>query len=301
MAGRCLHPDDVRPNPTLGTFYYVPFDHSGERTGPDMRLLVAYRFPPSMHFLPDVSAEYRRPYPTFLPDSYIGPVVGVDHTRLSTAVLINNRWVTVWSCHPYPQPTGPPLLVGTHHLRPIAASISPTWSGSAAAHVRPVHDPWDHPFQDLWIFNGELGLSHVVSPGHHVPPRFLLTGAAWARLYHVREHIRARARFSRSALGSTFVRGDLPSRDRLMLTRCLHTFLDYPLVADNPSYSLHVVMAYQRAAIRRRRIATFLRGVVRRRRAARALQRRHLLSAERVLPPHILGLEHAVQAIAEFL
>ena len=301
MAGRCLNPDDVRPNPALGTYYYVPHNHSGERTGPDMRLLVAYRFPPSMHFLPQAPPEYRRPYPTFMPDSYIGPVVGVDQTRLSTSALINNRWVTVWSCHPHPQPAGPPLLIGTHHLRPARVGANPSWSSRLSAHIRPVHDPWDHPYQDLWVFNGELGLGHIVAPGRHIPPRFLLTGAAWARLYHVREHIRGTAQASLWTPGHPFRRGDLWWRDRHALCRCLHHFLDYPLVADNPSYSYHVILAQQTELLPRRRLHAFLCGIVRRRRIARANEKRRLLLADRALPPPVLGLENAVQIIAEYL
>ena len=284
MAGRCLHPDDVRPNPTLGSYYYVPYNHSGERTGPDLHMLVAYRFPPSIHFRPGVPAAYRIPYPTFAPGSYIGPVVGVDHSSLTASVLIDNHWVTIWSCHPEPQPTGPPLLFGTHHLRPVPASQL-----GVTGHFQ--WEPWDHPFQDLWFYTRDIGISHVVEPGRHAPPRFLLTGPAWFRLFNVREFIRH----------NSDPRGGLPAADLRALARMLHLHLDYPPIAGVPLRGIGIAPYQQMDLIPRARIQRFLRGWIHRRRRARAEERRRLIHADAILPPRLLSFVHVVQSIAEYL
>ena len=285
MAGHCLHPNDVRPNPPLGTYYYVPHDHTGERIGPHLHMLAAYRFPPTAHFVPGMSTAYRTLYPTFQPDSYIGPVVGIDHSDRSTAVLINNHWVIVWSSQPEPQPGGPPFLLGTHHIRPVsAAHFAPSWS-------HPAHEPWDHPFQDLWLYTPDLGISHLAAPGRYSPPRFLLTGAAWLRLFQVRDLIRRNA-----DEGSLWV-----YHYRQALARMLHHFLDYPPLANGPFPGTGLAFIQQIDVVPRGRIQNLLRTWIRARREVRADERRRLIYADELLPPLILSLAHAVQFIAECL
>ena len=99
MAGRCAHPDNVRPNPTLGSYYYIPYGHTGDRAMPDRHLLAAYRYPPSVFYRPEdsygVSPMFRIPRPMFSPRTSIGPVVGIDHCCRATSVLIHSHLVIV--------------------------------------------------------------------------------------------------------------------------------------------------------------------------------------------------------------
>ena len=285
MAGRSPRLDAVRPNPLLGTCYYVPSDHTGERTEPNRNMLAAYRFPPSVRSAPGNSAIRRYPVPAFFPDSVIGPVVGVDHTATTTAALINNLWVTVWSCMAPGPFTAPTPIPGALHLRPIPAGrFAPTWTDG----------PWDHPFQDLWLYTPDLGISHLAAPGRHAPPRFLLTGAAWFRLSQVHAFIRRHP-------SGDLLRGGLSMPDRLALARTLHLHLDYPPIPNGPYRSPGLALFQQCDLVPRQRIHTFLQDWIHRRRVARAELRRRLIHDGRLLPPSTLPLGNVIQSIAECL
>ena len=129
MAGSCARPDDVRPNPSLGSYYYIPHCHTGVRVLPNLDLLAAYRFPPSVYCQPqdshDTPAMYRFPRPMFTPGTSIGPVVGVDHCRLATSVLIRSHWVVIWTCRMVGRRKGREVFEGTHHFYPILSAQNP--------------------------------------------------------------------------------------------------------------------------------------------------------------------------------
>ena len=290
MAGRCAHPDDIRPNPTLGTYYLVPHGHSGSRTGPDLRMLASYRFPPSTHRLPGVLPVQSCPFATFAPGTIIGPVVGVDHTSLCTSVLVHHRWVTVWSGHNKTMPSGITYLIGTHHLRPIPpAQLSRFWQTYPHHPIDPARAPWNHPFEDLWRYAQEISLSHVSGLTFDTPPRFLLTGPVWRYLHDLQARHRPGP----------------PLTDAHLRTwgLSLHPRLDYPalggLAWPLPTEPLN---EYQWAEIiPRALIVAHLRMWVHSRRRRRAKERRRLIYAERILPPHIMGLTHVIRFISECL
>ena len=300
MAGRCPDPDNVRPNPPLGTYYHVPLDHEGERTGPNPHMLAAYRFPPSTHYMPDRSSAYLTPYPAFFPGSYIGPVVGVDHTPTRTAVLINQHWVTVWTCRPAAPPALPAPTLGIHHLRPAPAALVRSWAPTN-------QDPWDPPFHALSVLSPDLGISHVSAPGtRHSLPQFLITGAAWFRLHQVREYIRLRLE------GDRLLRDwrELSMSDRQALARTLHNYLDYPPTSAGPTRhsalrtaprALGLTLILLPVVWPRARIMIALRRWIWRRRAARVRERSRLIYADRLFPPPILALEGTVHNIAAYL
>ena len=82
---------DVRPNPEVGTFYYIPPGHSGHRTGPDMSFAVAYRGPPSFHVRPEVPGAWSAPQCIYAPRSCVGPAIGIDHSPLQYS-LATTGW-----------------------------------------------------------------------------------------------------------------------------------------------------------------------------------------------------------------
>ena len=62
-------------------------------------MAVGYLFPPNTHRDPDTPDSWRIPYPIYRPGETIGPVIGADHDKLSTAILIANHWVVIWSAY----------------------------------------------------------------------------------------------------------------------------------------------------------------------------------------------------------
>ena len=275
----------IRPNPTLGQCYYVPEDPTGARGDFRHNMLVAYRFPPSIRHMPDSPASRRLPVPAFWPDSVIGPVVGVDHTITGTDVLINGLWVTIWSRPPPRRPRAPGPAIGAMLLLPTRASylqIPPTWT-----------EGWDHPFQDLWPYTADLGISHLAAQGRHLPPRFLLTGAAWYRLFLVHTSIRLRP--------GAALRVNLTFTDRLLLARALHPALDFPPIPNGPHPNPGLALIQRCDVFPRRRVETFLRSWVRRRRAAKADEYQRHLYYCRLLPPPALPLGNVLQSISECL
>ena len=300
MAGRCPDPANVRPNPPLGTFLYVPLHHDGERTEPNPDMLAARRFPPSCYDRLLEPTALRSPYPAFAPNSHIGPVVGVDHTPSLTAVLIHQHWVTIWTCRPAAPPERPTPTMGIHHLRPLPVPV-PARSICV----------WDQPFPDLWPMDSDFGISHVSAPGRYHPPRFLLTGAAWFRLYQAREFIRlasVRPAFARAA-GDLWLYGLDPS-DRQVVARILHRYLDYPPAPASPRRraalrlqprGLGLTIIQLPGAVPRARITMLLRDWIRRWRAVRTQERHRLIRADRLLPGAILALDHTIWLIAAYL
>ena len=158
----------------------------------------------------------------------------------------------------------------------------PTWT-----------DGWDHPFQDLWPYTADLGISHLAAPGRLMPPRFLLTGQAWYRLFLVHTSIRLRP-------GAAY-RGGLSFTDRLMLARALHPALDFPPIPNGPRPNPGLALVQRCDLIPRRRVQTFLRGWIHQRRATKtARYQRHLYFC-RLLPPPALPLGNVLQSISECL
>ena len=313
MAGRSPHPANVRPNPTLGTYYYVPRDHLGYRTLPDIQMLAAYRFPPSTFLDPARAPVHRTLCPAFSPDTYIGPVVGVDHTPSSTSVLIQRFWVTVWECRPAAPPLRPAPTEGVHFFRPVARCYTRAWED--AWDQPECYGFWDQPFHDLRSLSPYLGISHVSHPGRYYPPRFLLTGAAWYRLHHVREFIRIRIGLSGRSTSSSGAPLEgvpmLPIEDLRSLARVLHRFLDYPSISHDicpppvaPRLlprSVSLCILQLPGVVPRARIEKALRRWILRRRTARTLERHRLILADRLFPPPILALDPIVRTIASCL
>ena len=285
MAASSPRSATIRPNPLLGACYYVPADHTGERAdGGHPNSLAAYPFPPSIRSAPNRSPMRHHPVPAFFPDSVIGPVVGVDHTAAATAVLINNLWVTVWSTTVHAPCASTTPIPGVSHVLPLPTRPLPLWTNG----------PWDHPFQDLWLYTPDLGISHLAAPGRHSSPRFLLTGAAWFRLCQVHAFLRCHP-------SGDLLRGGLSARDRLMLARTLHLSLDYPLIPNGPHRSSGLALLQQADLVPRQRISAFLRIWIRRKRTARAALRTRLLHGGRLVPPCFLPLGNIIGLIAECL
>ena len=179
-VGRCLHPSDVRPNPALGDFYYVPMHHRGLRTTSRPDMLAAFRFPPSCHADPKAPSDCQVYRPVYLPGSYVGPVIGVDHAPHCTAVLDGPYWVVIWVAHLERNPADPwvPIRRGLHILRPVSWQQVREARLTSASPDGPTTLRWHHQFLDLWDYSGQLGMHHVTLPQADTPPRFLLSGQA---------------------------------------------------------------------------------------------------------------------------
>ena len=293
MAGRCVNPDSVRPNPTLGTYYLVPspsLEHhnlSGVYSGPACPMLVSFSHPPSSHRRPD---RPRNPTPTFRPGTIIGPVAGVDHAPACTAVLVHQRWVIVWTGRRTTTTQGVSRVTGFHWLRPIPLPLLRRYTHS---HLFPFHptnpDNLPHPFVDLWHYARELGLSHVSYLSLDSRPKFLLTGPVWSALYD---------------LSSRHQPWHPPPDAELRhWARTLHPRLDYPALggAAGPHPRDSLTPAQAEDLVPRARIVVHLRRWVHRRRQRKSRIKRHLIASERILPPHVLTLANVVACIAECL
>ena len=98
------------------------------------------------------------------------------------------------------------------------SSKAPTTS--TLSHPRSIHryaNPGTTPSKTS-LYTREIGLNHVVTPGWHAPPAFLLTGAAWHRLIRVQDYARERTRFPTG----------LPRYDLRVMANTLNLRLDYP-------------------------------------------------------------------------
>ena len=305
---------DVRPNPCLGAFYWIPPGHSGHRTGPDLSMAVGYLFPPSTHCDPDTPDSWRIPYPLYAPGEIIGPVIGVDHSKLSMAVLIANHWIVVWSAYAVWQQGFLSHYQGLHHYYPDLPQCKARrdiWLSDNLG------VPFRDPFHDLWPLAEYLGLSHIyLSTDHHIPalPRFLISGDAWVRLYGVREFLH----------DCTDREGAIANEDLLLGLHRLYYFLDYPATAYTPggqsdtpaipnllqiaagsirphvpSPALAKIKATDRQA--RGRLCRWFRKWVRTRRERRKLAWATLLHITRLLTGAVPALPHVLEVIGASL
>ena len=287
-AGDSTRPDFVRPNPTLGAFFYIPHDHAGPRTSPDLTYLAAYTHPPSLHSVPGAPPDFRRPHVAFRPDTCIGPVVGVDHTPRCTAVLIAGYWVIIWRSR---------YWVDYHRL--AGPTIFPiTWQGvlqycTQRGLPRPLVR-WHHPFPELARFASRLGVSHYTEPDGATPPRFLLTGHSWFRLADAAARLRRSVPNHASAL-PIYIAEDL--------SWSLHPRLDYPAVHGPTIHpNGYDTTTYLDLDIRPRNVVhSLLRRWVRARRAHRTASRAAVLKGDGALPDVILAVPHLVTWVAAFL
>ena len=306
-AGDSPPPDSVRPNPALGAYYYIPYDHAGPRTSPDRANLAVFTHPPSVHFLTGAPPDFRRLHAFFRPDTVIGPVVGVDHTDRYTSVLIAGYWAIIWCCRVVRPYHGAPYRMGGPTIFPV------TWQEvqrlCAMWGVPPPLVRWHHPFPELVRYAAQLGLTHFTVPDGATPPRFLLTGPSWFRLANAASQIRGVVRLV----------GALPRDIAVDIFRNLHARLDYP-VAYGSTIHPHGFdwtirgldwavaangldwTAYRDWDIRpRNAIRRLLRRWVRTRRAWRAAMRAEVLTRDEALPDAVLALPHVVYWIAAFL
>ena len=281
---------DVRPNPELGTFYYIPAGHSGHRTGPDLSYAVAYRTPPSCHEDMDTPDAWRAPFPIFAPRSCIGPVIGVDHAKLSTAILVYSHWLVIWAATSVRDRDGClSHYRGQHYFRPCAPAVQPTFDGTAIT-------DWRTPFQELWPLDMHLGIGHMQVPIRLRPepaPRYLITGAAWLRLFHVVDFLR-----NHSDRSNAVAEVDLEMAWQ-MLYPCLDDEMPLYICPERgPSPGLLVLMHQDRWA--RACIRAFCLRWIRHRRSRRAREWAAFLYREALLP-ETWALPHVLLAIGAYL
>ena len=286
---------DVRPNPTVGAFYYIPVGHSGHRTGPDMSFAVAYRTPPSFHDRPETPDSWRIPYPIFAPHTCVGPVMGVDHSKLSTAVLVCNHWLVIWGATVVRNRHGSV----THHkgLQFFYTVSAMTLPASVRHASIEVFREWRPPFPELWSLDMQLGLGHMELPIRLQPPlvlRYLLTGSAWRRLLRARDFLRDHADRTNAV-----AQADLETARLMLYPRLDYAPPAYIRPERGPAQGLLALMNLDRSA--RAVISACLRRWVARRRRRRAILWAAFLLERELLPGPILALAHALASICTAL
>ena len=166
---------------------------------------------------------------------------------------------------------------------------------------------WHHPFVELWAYRGRIGLHHIVQPDVHTPPRYLLSGQAWFRLWRVCEIIEL-------CCGPHWHPTDNLYGELSLL---LHPELSYPAVHGpavtstvgqldhvwgDPNVPVFIPTTYGRLDITpRMAVHRVLRRWIHARRSRRALARQTLLLSEHLLPGPLLALPHLVEHIASYL
>ena len=232
-------------------------------------------------------------------------LLGVDHAPHCTAVLDGPNWVVIWVARLEHNPADPwvPIRRGLHILRPVSWQRVREARLASAYPDGPTTLWWHHQFLHLWDYSGQLGMHHVAVPQADTPPRFLLSGQAWFRLWRVSEVIDI-------CCGPDWH----PSDDFFgELSVFLHPELSYPAVhgparAELPRTELpSTVFRSRRTTYGQLDIAPRLtihralrRWIARRRRLA-ALARAAGLRLVRLLPGELLALPPLVLQVAWFL
>ena len=283
---------DVRPNPVVGAFYYISAGHSGHRTGPDMSFAVAYRAPPSLHGQPETPDSWCIPHPIYAPHSCVGPVIGVDHGKLSTAVLIGTHWLVVWGATEMRDRYGyVAYLKGQHYFLPQCVAIPHVRTGPGGWEGP---RDWHLPFPELWMLDMELGLGHMEMPIRRQPPpvpRYLLTGSAWYRLFCLRNFLRMV-----SDRDNAVAEEDLETARHMLYPRLDYAAQSYIRPERDPARGLLALMTTDQEA--RTIISAQLRHWIGRRRRRRSILWAVFLHQHELLPGSILALTHALVAIS---
>ena len=301
-ATRFPYTGDVRPNPLHGAWYAIPSEHSGHRTGPDLTYAAAYLTPPSSHGgLPRRPDGWAAPYAIFPPRSIVGPVIGVDHGKYSTAVLIQHHWLVVWGATEGRDVHGNLTHIrGQHYFLPTTEEHSRRLERVRLLDNTPAPG-WCMPFGELWYLDAQLGLGHMIRlVGAGTPmagPRHLLSGGAWLRLRSV-------TRFLQGLAGSRAPYVIAPS-DLDTARAMLYPALDYPPFVHNP-YSIPLpdvdLLSYVREDERcRAQVITFLRQWIARRRHRRRWRWAAFLTYHDILPDSIVGATNVLLLICSGL
>ena len=286
---------DVRPNPDIGAFYYIPPGHSGHRTGPDLSFAVAYRGPPSLHDQPETPDSWCVPHPIYAPHSCVGPVIGVDHSKLSTAVLIGSHWLVIWSATEVRNRYGHVThCKGQHYFLPRYIAIPHVREGPVE---RAVDRDWHLPFSELWMLDMELGLGHMEMPIRLPPPpvpRYLLTGPAWYRLFCMRDFLRNHADRDNAVSAE-----DLETARLMLYPRLDYDAQSYIRQERGPAQGLLALMQADWEA--RAIIYARMRRWIARRRHRRSILWAVFLFQHELLPEPVLALPHALLTISACL